>query len=85
MIITINTKTKEIREKWSKEDKQMEHRAVQREKLEAVSMALAAQLVVMYDSDGARERVLATIFTNLIYSMRKARINDSTTDEEKKN
>ncbi len=82
MIITINTKTREIREKWSEEDRQMEYRDVQRKKLEAVSMALGAQLVIMYASNKARIRMLAVIFTHLIDSMKNATRADLTDCEE---
>lgn len=76
MKIIIDTRTREIREEWGKGDKQMEYRALQRKKLEAVSMALGAQLVMMYNNNKDRARMLAVVFSHLIDSMKQATINE---------
>ncbi len=82
MKIVIDTEKREIRESWSDTDRKTEYRTLQRTKLEAISMALGAQLVIMYDTNKDRTRMLSAIFSNLIDSMKQAVVGDSEPDQK---
>ena len=76
MQMFIDTETRQIREHWSKDDDLKGWRVVQREKLEAISFAMAGCLAVMYSSELARKEMLDYLIPTILDAANKAYINE---------
>ncbi len=76
MKIIINTETREIKEIWSKEDREIPWSDVQKQKITGIGMALAGQMAAFYTNKTQRDHVLAKIFTAMIGIMDDAEIKN---------
>ncbi len=74
MKIIIDTEKQIVTEEWAKADEYMPWSEIQKNKVYALGLALAGQMVVTYKDKFQRERVLAKIFNSMLDIMDQAKI-----------
>ena len=74
MKIVIDTEKQIVTEEWAEADECMSWSEIQKNKVYALGLALAGQMVVTYKDKAQRERVLAKIFNSMLDIMDQAKI-----------